>query len=444
MQLSFDTSRLASIARLVFSGALCLSLAGCLSNGTTTTNNSDKLLQGIVMIGGPVERGEVSIYSFNADGSRSDLLIGPFPTEQASDTLPGRWGSNGIVNPAIPILVVSRRGEYHDQSLPSTTTVNIKARDLLGFSLPFSDPVIATTPITHLLLLQARAKIKSGKTVETALNEVLQAAQTTFGFDVVTTLPGNPLAPPVNMTTAQQQYTALLGGMSRLLDTKNAALSKFTDRYNIVLAFISDLADGKLDGVGLDVNGNVLNTIPVNDKNGNQITDAQGNPIFFPKLTTSPDGIDVLFTETYAFAQNQANLSAANATDFPIRALRFDNTGQDFTITVSPNDPIDMNITPQTPKISWSSGLKATTILVKRSNNPNFLGDNAWVVFSSSGFGSPVTYFQTPSGANVNTFQMTNNGDGTFGESTLTQGITYDIFIRLTDNTQSFKTYTVP
>lgn len=399
------------------------------------------------MISGPVERGEVSLYPFNADGSRGELLIGPFPTEQASDTLPGRWGSNGIIDPAIPILVVSRRGTYQDES--KRVTVNIINRDLLGFRIPFSDPAIATTPITHLLLLQARAKIKSGKTVETALNEVLQAARTTFGFDVTTTLPSNPLAPPVGMTAAQQQYTALLGGMSSLLDTGKSPLSNhfnntLPESYSLVLAFISDLADGKLDGVGLDVNGDILNTIPVNDKKGNQITDAQGNPIFFPALTTSPDGIDVLFNAAYAFAQNQPNLSAANPTDFPTRALRFDNTGKDFTVTITTSDPADPAISPGTPKISWPPGLKASTILVKRSSNPNFLGDNAWVVFSSAGFNSPVTYFKTPPGANVNTFQMINNGDGTFGESTLTQGVTYDFFIRLVNNTQSLQTYTVP
>ncbi len=404
-------------------------LAACVDGGGSTANNSGKPLQGIVMKG-PVEASAVRLHTIQADGSRGSLLVdgGPFKTEQSpNDPLPGRWGAPGV-DASVPLIVVARGGSYVDEGTQGT--VKLLDREILGFKAPFSNPAVAVTPITHALLLQAKSQMLSGVAPADALKQVLTAASDSFGFNVVETQPRNPLQPPVNLTKEQKNYTALLGGLSNLLDpASNLKLIPFQQNVNsidLVVAFAEDLADGNLDGKGLDANGNVLNAIPINDIDGAKVAN-------FPALTTAANGIDVLFNAAYAWAQNSANLSTVNSVTFPTKALRFSGAATDFIPIITPSNGDRLN-----PVISWTGG-NAVAIRVNRLTNTNPFAPAAWVI-GGPGFTSPVTYYVTPTqGAFLRTDQMTNGG---VGEQSLVAGVTYQIRVTLTDRTSGFVDYT--
>ena len=67
------------------------------------------------------------------------------------------------------------------------------------------------------------------------------------GFDILTTVPANPLNPGA-ATDAQKSYALLLGGIANLVNDLALSSGASAPTYDMVVAVTFDLVDGQIDG----------------------------------------------------------------------------------------------------------------------------------------------------------------------------------------------------
>jgi hypothetical protein len=165
-----------------------------------------------------------------------------------------------------PLLAISSGGSYVDESDettgPGRRRITLAADESFeGIVAPGAES-FSMTPYSMALLLRAR-RLASGANFPIVYEAIVEQAIAAYGFDPTTVQPGDPLAPNLAGDPAAVQYAMLLGGAAYAINAI-ALNAGVLPTYEIVLTFIQDLSDGKLDGqiegVPLTVKGKAVDT----------------------------------------------------------------------------------------------------------------------------------------------------------------------------------------
>ena len=107
---------------------------------------------------------------------------------------------------------------------------------------------VALTPFTHALVERARVGARLGGFSDVFAGFSSEAA-TGFGFDLVTTVPADPISPAADTSAAQKQYALLLGAVANITNVIAIQLGVAQPTFEIIEAVVRDLTDGELDGL---------------------------------------------------------------------------------------------------------------------------------------------------------------------------------------------------
>ena len=259
---------------------------------------------------GPIHNANVSLYEINSDGSQGAIVAGPFITDDD-----GNWQGTVPTNTTAPLLVIATDGSYIDEA--SGATVVLGAGEKLSSfitSIPSDGSALSASisPLSHAMTLSAQKMALDGKDLTAAFTQVKNNASNTFGFDPSTETLFDPSNMPSSATAAQQKYAALLGGISNLAkDAQDNHGAATVGSFALVDALAKDLADGKLDGNGID-----------------------GLPISVGSMNLPPldvAGLDALKDQANTFAGTQDNIEDSLVTDLNSGSLNTNPTS--FSIT---------------------------------------------------------------------------------------------------------------
>ncbi len=195
---------------------------------------------------GPVSGATINLFEMDAFGN---------PIGQSIAT--GTSGDDGSFQVAIDsstdLLLIASGGSFLDES-DQETDVSLKRRIQLGTDdtflsvLPAGQDTVAVTPITTALVLRGRVLGGPDGTFAAKFASAKADFDAQAGFDVLATIPANPVAPEANATEAQKQYALLLGGIANLINNVAIQSGAAAPTYDMVVAVTFDLVDGQFDG----------------------------------------------------------------------------------------------------------------------------------------------------------------------------------------------------
>ncbi len=213
---------------------------------STAPADTDRVVTGAASKG-PISNAGVSFFEIDAFGFPLSTPIASTTTDASGNftvTIPdGVTGS---------ILVETSGGTFvdeSDQEPDPTAKRQITLGPGEGFLslLPEGATTVAITPYTHTLVRQSQEDTILGN-----FDEIFSAASdrlsAEIGFDAVTTIPTDPVAPAASATASQVQYAMLLGAFASIVNNASIQLGEATPTYEIIQAVMEDLADGRLDG----------------------------------------------------------------------------------------------------------------------------------------------------------------------------------------------------
>lgn len=191
---------------------------------------------------GPLVNATVELFELDVNGR---AIGGPLTFTQTDND--GNWQLE--VNRSDPVLVRVSGGSYVDEAdtnLSSRRVIELTDAQFLESVLMPGDSTVAVTVFTHALLEKSRR--------ETGLNnftDVLERNRALFtsayGFDVLSILPANPLAP--NGSPDAVAYALSAGGVANAINALSIASSTALPEYVHILTVVEDLVDCRLDGV---------------------------------------------------------------------------------------------------------------------------------------------------------------------------------------------------
>jgi len=266
--------------------AACLGLAlagliSCGSDHSTSQAPAKRTVQGAV-VKGPVHQATIGASTIDESGEASgNLEIALTLTDDNGQFV---FGIDPITDQLA--LITTTGGSYVDESDTAPNTESdphprvITLNEGEGFEavLPVNATTVAITPYSMALLLRARHE-SHGANFSAFYQAVLDQATAAFGFDPSTVIPANPANPAPGSDPKALEYALLLGGASNAINTMAAELG-IQPNYQLVLAFIHDLSDGKLDGLlnGTPVTiGQTETTIPTDVDLNNEILRFRNN-----------------------------------------------------------------------------------------------------------------------------------------------------------------------
>ena len=248
-----------------------LIVAGCGGGGTPSPASTPQTtISGTVFASDAFTSGVVNAYAFTG-GVKAGFL-----STAAIDSSGAYHLSVSASSGAILIEAVS--GCYNEKAIPWITavgqypsvsnavTASICSTTALSAAVlvPAGSTalVAAVTPYTHAAVGLAEYEIRTGSTTAIALADANSRLSQWVGADIQTTLPAAPAR--ASTLSGSTLYGSLLSGIpSWLLNVATTSPAVFGAGDLTSLAFAdamkSDLAqDGVLNGVGRDVNGNVV------------------------------------------------------------------------------------------------------------------------------------------------------------------------------------------
>ncbi|MGH8454312.1 MAG: LamG-like jellyroll fold domain-containing protein, partial [Nevskiales bacterium] len=274
---------------------------------------------------GPLHNAVVNFFSVDGAGNK-------FGANQVSGISTGATGNFTFMRPAgltQALLIETCGGSFVDESDPAANKRNIgfslsPCEGLAGI-LPASENTVAITPYTQAILLKSRREAQGGNFLNVFANN-RQLATQAFGFDIVSTIPPDPISP--SGVTAEKQYAMVLGGFAQAANAAAIRLGRPAQTFEIIQALITDLSDGRLDGL--------LDTTADNVSNGTPVMTSYG-PL--------PDNIS-LNNEINRFRNNNAGAYSS----VPLVVVNED------TLSQSGSAPIAACVEPPPGLVAWYPG----------------------------------------------------------------------------------------
>jgi len=196
---------------------------------------------------GPINGATVRFFNINSRGVAIGDALASATTDSAgsfSVTLPAGTGT---------VLVESSGGSFIDES-DQEPNIELKRQiqffDGQGFAsiLPAGATIVAINPYTHALVERARFLSEPAGGFQGLFDTAKAILDAQAGFDVLTTIPANPIAPDASASVAQKQYALLLGGMANAINKVSIQLGQAEPSYDVIIAVAIDFVDGTLDG----------------------------------------------------------------------------------------------------------------------------------------------------------------------------------------------------
>lgn len=301
---------------------------------------------------GPLQGATVEFYQINAATGAATTLVNSAVTDSS-----GNFSVTGL--PSELILVKTSGGSYVDESDSETNPslrrrITFSAGDQLMAILPAGQTTLAITPYSMALYKKALNQA-GGSNFTNVYAAVRTQATTAFGFDPITTIP----ADPITGVGGSQHYAILLGAAAVAINA-SATTAGHLPAFADVLAFITDFADGRLDGQSLpdairrfrnnnigvygDVSEPAVNEdalsdpAPVPNSAPVGIPTISGTPTEDLTLTADASGVsdaDGLGTFSYQWRRNGTPIGGATGTSY---VLVDADVGTTITVTVSYTD----------------------------------------------------------------------------------------------------------
>jgi hypothetical protein len=195
---------------------------------------------------GPIRAATVSVYAINDFGFAQGAVLATAITDDTGNFSVNLPAGTGLV------LVETRGGSFIDESdqEPDVTLKRqLSLSDTQGFVsiLPAGATTVAITPFTQALVEKARLDAQTGG-FETSFSTSANAFNTIIGFNVLTTIPANPLQSAAANSASEGQYALLLGGVANVINNMSIQLNFAQPTFEIISAVIRDLTDGNIDG----------------------------------------------------------------------------------------------------------------------------------------------------------------------------------------------------
>ncbi len=246
------------------------------SNGTDTVTTTVSVtvspdasnlisITGIVAKG-PIENALIQVFTVSPSGEANEAA----PIAQTVTDNLGQWIVQ-LPDGQGDLLIVANSGVFVDESdanpdLSQRRRIVLEPGDILSAVLPSGETQVAITPYSYALLQKSRNETEGGNFLDVYAGNRGRWT-TSFGFDVVATLPVNPDNPAQAQEGVQRQYTLGLGGIANVLNEVASRLGEPLISYALIEAFVADFSDCQLDGqsygslVQVDIDG-VLSDFP--------------------------------------------------------------------------------------------------------------------------------------------------------------------------------------
>lgn len=198
---------------------------------------------------GPVDSARVSVFALDERGRVSGAAL--------AQTVTDAMGGWSVALPASSgqLVVMSSGGRYVDEADPEPDPSLRRAVVLEeghGFAavLPDDATTVAVNIFTDALLRKSRSETEGANffAVFAANRAALEAA---FGFDLLDTMPADPIAPDPRVALASRRYAMALGGVANVVNDFAIANGQVIADFAIIDAVIRDLTDCVVDGRGV-------------------------------------------------------------------------------------------------------------------------------------------------------------------------------------------------
>jgi hypothetical protein len=191
---------------------------------------------------GPVSGATVELFQVDQFGNATGALV--------ATTTTGADGSFTVTaDTTNNLLVVTRGGVFKDESDQSgQREITLAETDTFLSILPQGSTSVAVTPFTTALVLRGRLLGGPDGTFADKFATARSELSTQAGFDIVTTIPADPVAPDATASAASRQYALLLGGIANLVNNVAIQSGAAAPTYDMVVAVTFDLVDGQFDG----------------------------------------------------------------------------------------------------------------------------------------------------------------------------------------------------
>ena len=210
-----------------------------------TTTNGGRTVTGLASKS-PIAGADVSLFEIDGFGN-------PLSTAVAT----GQTDDNGAfslsVDSTADLLLKTSGGVFVDES-DQEPDLALKRRITLGTDEGFlsliraDNSTAAITPFTDILVRRAQSEAAETGGFSNKFDIVKSLIDEELGFDVLSTIPANPVDPATEATAAQMQYALFLGGFANALNNISLQLGEATPTFEIIQAVAKDLSDGDLDG----------------------------------------------------------------------------------------------------------------------------------------------------------------------------------------------------
>ena len=197
---------------------------------------------------GPLRDALVSLYPIDGHGERASDIAGRAGAHRSG------WQLEREPRPAQRTRCWSSPtgGSYVDESDPQPDpalkrTVTFADTEGMSAVLPPGADSVALTVYSNALLIKARRETVGGEFLAVLANE-RALASAAYGFDPLTELPADPVAPDPLASPASRSYALALGGAAQALNGIAIGFGDAAPSYAMIAALIDDLSDCVLDG----------------------------------------------------------------------------------------------------------------------------------------------------------------------------------------------------
>ena len=194
----------------------------------------------------PISGADVFLYVFDDFGSLTAAEAPSGVTDVNGEfSFPGTLSGN--------LVLKTSGGVFIDES-DQETNIELKRKITLGSGDGFmsfvadGNSTAAITPFTDLLVRRAQDESAETGGFLQRLNVIKGLVDSELGFDVLNTIPANPINPASDATAAEMQYALFLGAFANAVNNVSLRLDEASPTFDIIQAVAEDLSDGDLDG----------------------------------------------------------------------------------------------------------------------------------------------------------------------------------------------------
>ncbi|NND59321.1 MAG: HYR domain-containing protein, partial [Gammaproteobacteria bacterium] len=219
------------------------------SDVVTSVAAPDRTVSGQVAKG-PLDGALVEVFAVDDHGQAQGPAIATSLTDAN-----GNWAVSLSADDQ-PLLVRSSGGRYVDEADPEPDpaqrrSVTLQPDDQFEALLPPTLSSIAINAYTNALLRKSRAETQGADflAVHATNREFYSRA---FGFDLLSTIPADPIAPAASASADAVAYSQALGGIANVINAVAIANGQAIADFAAIDAVIDDLTNCSIDGRSID------------------------------------------------------------------------------------------------------------------------------------------------------------------------------------------------